>query len=394
VTEALVLDVLLGIALLAYVVYGFRNGLSRSLFVIAGVIGGVIAAYFLAPVVAEWVPFPILRLGVTVVIAIGLVAAGHALGAAIGRGVRKGIERSPLSGLDRLLGALVTGIVAALVASMLAFSVGQLGVPLLSRAIAGSAVLRTIGIFTPDPVEAFLAQVRGLVLDTTLPVISGALGTSGDPTIPQLDTGSAALNAAGQSVVRITGNAYACGQSQSGTGFVVADDRVVTNAHVVAGVTEPVVEAPNGQALGGQVVYFDPVDDLAVIAVPGLSAGPLPLADTLTAGTDAAFEGYPYGGPFAAGAADVLSVTTARIADIYGAGQSSREVYTLAADVREGNSGGPLLTLDGRVAGVIFARSGDTANVGYAMTMTELDPVAVQAGGLETPVSSGDCVRG
>lgn len=391
-TESLVLDVLLVIMLAGYVGYGFRNGLSRTGFTIGGIVAGVIAAFFLAPVIANWVPFPFLRLAATVLVVIGFVALGHALGSAIGRGIRRGIERGPLSGIDRVLGAIVTGIVAALVASMVSFSVGQLGVPILSRAIAGSTFLRIVGTLTPDPVEAFLAQIRGAVVDRGIPIFTGAL--DGQPVIPQIDTGSLPLNAAAQSVVRITGNAYACGQSQSGTGFVVSDDRIVTNAHVVAGVTEPVIETLAGQSLTGSIVYFDPLDDLAVIAVPGLDATALPLTTTLPAGTDAAFEGYPYGGPFTSGAADVISISTAQVPDIYGGGRHDREVYTLAADVREGNSGGPLLTLDGAIAGVVFARSGDTADVGYAMTMAELDPVAAQAAGLSATVSSGDCIRG
>jgi S1-C subfamily serine protease len=391
--EALVFDVVLIVVLLGYVGYGVRNGLSRSLFVIVGVIAGIVAAFFLAPILANWVPYPLFRPVITIVVALGLIGLGHALGGAIGRGLRAGVEKSPLSGLDRLLGGVVTGVVAALAASMIAFSVGQLGVPVLSKAIAGSAVIRTIDTLTPDPVQAFLAQLRGIVAERGIPVISDAFGGP-NPTIPQFDTGSPALNAAAQSVVRIVGNALACGQSQSGTGFVVADDRVVTNAHVVAGVNEPVVVALDGQALAGQVVYFDPVDDLAVIAVPGLTAAALALGDTLPAGTQAAVEGYPYGGPFTSGAAEVLSVASARVSDIYGTSQTNREVYTLAADVREGNSGGPLLGLDGSVVGVVFAKSGDSQNVGYAMTMAELDPVAAQAAGLSAPVSSGECTTG
>jgi len=389
-SEALVLDVLLIVMLVGYVVYGFRNGLSRSLFVIAGVVAGIIGAFFLAPIVAAWVAMPMLRVVVTVIVVIGLVAAGNALGAAIGRGVRRGIERGPLSGIDRLLGAIMTGVVAALAASVIGTSVAQLGVPLLSKAIAGSTVLRTINTLTPDPVEALMAQLRGYLIDKGLPIISGALGTT--PVIPSLDTGSAALNTAAQSVVRITGNAFACGVSQAGTGFVVADDRIVTNAHVIAGVTEPVIEAPDGQTLSGTIVYFDPIDDLAVIAVPGLDALPLTLGGTLTVGMDAAVEGYPYGGPFSSGAASVISVSSPLVADIYGDTRAPREVYTLAADVRQGNSGGPLLTLDGTVAGVVFATSAETANVGYAMTMTELTPVATQATTLTAAVSSGECI--
>lgn len=389
-TESLILDVLLVLMLLGYIAYGFRNGLSRSVFTIAGIIAGIIAAFFLAPLVAPLVPIPFLRLGVTVVVAIGFVALGHALGSLIGRWLRRGILHSPLSGLDRVLGALVTGIVAALVASMVSFSVAQLGVPVLSRAISGSTFLRIVNTLTPDPVESFLAQVRGAVVDKGIPLFTGAL--EGNPTVPQIDTGSGALNTAAQSVVRITGNAYACGVSQSGSGFVVYDDRVVTNAHVVAGVTEPVVETLSGQSLAGTIVYFDPVDDLAVIAVPGLDAPALPLGATLPANTDAAIEGYPYGGPFTSGAANVISVTSPAVPDIYGETRNQREVYTLAADVREGNSGGPLLTLDGSVAGVVFARSGDHDTVGYAMTMTELEPVTNQAAGLTEPVSSGACI--
>jgi len=390
-TDAIVLDVLLIVLLIAYVVYGFRNGLSRSIFVIAGVVAGAIAAFFVVPLVTGWVAWSLARPVVTIAVTVALVAAGHALGSSLGRGIRRGIERTPLSGLDRLLGAVVTGIAAALVASVVGSTVSQLGVPVLSRATAGSAVLRTINALTPDPVEAWVAQLKSIVADSGLPVISDALGGPA-PVIPQLDTGSPQLNEAAQSVVRITGNAFACGVSQSGTGFVVADDRVVTNAHVVAGVTEPVVEAPNGEAIAGSIVYFDPVLDIAVIAVPGLTADPLPLGDSLPAGTDAAVQGYPFGGPFTSGAARVMKVGTAQVDDIYGTSTHPREVYTLAADVRQGNSGGPVLTLDGTVAGVVFARSADTASVGFAMTMAELDPVAAEAPTLTVTVSSGDCI--
>jgi S1-C subfamily serine protease len=87
-----------------------------------------------------------------------------------------------------------------------------------------------------------------------------------------------------------------------------------------------------------------------------------------------------------------MQVGTAQVDDIYGTSTHPREVYTLAADVRQGNSGGPVLTLDGTVAGVVFARSADTASVGFAMTMAELDPVAAEASTLTATVSSGDCI--
>ena len=388
---SLVLDIMLGLVLIAYIVYGFRNGFSRSVFVIAGVVAGVVGAFFLAPLAATWVPVSLLRPAVTIFVAVGLVGLGHALGTAIGRGVRRGVAKSALGGFDRVAGAVVTGVAAALVASVVSFSASQLGVPVLSKAIADSTILTTITTVTPAPVQAFLAQVRGAVVDRGIPIITDALGEQ-TATIPQIDTGSEALNTAAQSVVRITGNAYACGRSQSGSGFVISDDRIITNAHVVAGVSEPVIEAPNGEVVTGSIVYFDPIDDLAVIAAPGLSVAALSASETLNEGDDAVVEGYPYGGPFISGAADVISVSTAKVADIYGSNSNNREVYTLAATVREGNSGGPLLTLDGRVSGVVFARNADNEKVGYAMTMAELGPVASQAAGLTDAVSSGSCI--
>lgn len=390
---ALVLDVVLVVILLAYLFYGVRHGLSQSLFVIAGIVAGVIAAFFLAPLAASLVPFPVVRIFVTIIVAVGLVAVGHTIGVAVGTWLRRGVARSPLSGVDRVLGAVLTTIAAALVASMVSFTVAQLGVPVISQAVSGSTVLRVISALTPTPLQAWLAQVRGVVTARGIPIIIGALDPALQP-IPPVDAGSAALTAAAQSVVRITGNAYACGQSQSGSGFVVASGRVVTNAHVVAGVSQPVVEAPNGETIGGQIVYFDPENDLAVIDVPGLSAPALALTATLPAGATAAIEGYPFGGPFSVGGAAVDSVGTAQVDDIYGTAKTDREIYTLAAQVREGNSGGPLLTDSGAVAGIVFATSSDSATVGYAMTMAEVGPVAAQAEGLSRPVSSGDCIKG
>ena len=392
-TEAIVLDVILVVTLIAYLGWGFGNGVSRTGFVIAGTAAGIVGAYFLAPMASSWVPFPGLRPIATILVAIGLIALGQVIGITLGRLARRGVEKGPLSVIDRILGALVAGVVAALVASVVASSIAQLGFPSLTRAVANSGVLRAISFLTPDPVEAWVAQVRGVIIEQGLPIIAGVVPGGLDPLIPEIDTGSDQLNAAALAVVRITGNAYACGTAQSGTGFIVAPNRVVTNAHVVAGVVEPVIEALNGQTVTGKVVYFDFVNDIAVIAVEQLSIEALPLSTTLPVDSAAAVLGYPFGGPFTSGAASVLAISMANVEDIYSDGSSPREIYTLAAEVREGNSGGPLLTLDGSVAGVIFARDAASPTIGYAMTMTGLAPVAAQSAALVDQVSTGECVR-
>jgi S1-C subfamily serine protease len=389
------LDVLLILLFLVYLGEGWRNGFARSISTIAGIVVGGIVAFFAIPFVAQIIPAPFWRTVITIGIGIVLLVGGHAAGSAIGRAIRGRLRETSLSGADRFFGALANLITSALVTALIAGSVGALGIPFLSTAISGSWVLRGIETLTPAPVDAALARLRSVVLEEGLPTIGEALGgIATSPGVPDVDTGSDELAVAAQSVVRISGNAYACGQNQSGTGFVIAPDRIVTNAHVVAGVAEPVVEAPNGQALDGRVVYFDPEDDLAIVAVLGLDVAALDLASPLSVGDDAVVDGYPFGGPFASGPAEVLAVSSEQIADIYGRSSSTREVYSLAARVNPGNSGGPLLTAGGDVAGVVFARSATDDDLGYAMTNTELSPVVAQAGDLATAIEPGSCVRG
>ena len=206
-------------------------------------------------------------------------------------------------------------------------------------------------------------------------------------------TDTPALNRAAGSVLKIAGTAFQCGQNQTGTGFVVSPGRVVTNAHVVAGVSQPVVEVPGGGAMPGRVVYFDSKRDLAVLAVDGLPTAALPLSSDLPAGTAAAFAGYPHGGPYQSKPATVQGSSTVLVPDIYGNNPVPDEVYKLAGDVQPGNSGGPLLTTNGEVAGVIFAKTTSNAALGFAIPMIDLRPVAAEAPGLSSPVSSGQCIQ-
>ena len=393
--ETWLFDLALVGVLLAYAVYGWRNGLVHSLAGFAGVLIGAVIAFFVVPIIGNWVPNSGWRIVVVVASGLMLILGGQSLGAALGRRLRGTVKQRALRIADRVLGAVASLVATALVLSLLSSSAVALGIPALSRTIASSTVLRVIGVITPDPVESLVARIRSVLLYDGLPAISEALGgIVNPPTLPDVDTGSPALTEAAQSVVRITGTAAACGQNQAGSGFVVADDRVVTNAHVLAGVSEPIIETPGGQALSGTIVYFDPIDDLAVLAVPGLNAPPLALADTAADGQEGVINGYPFGGPFVTSPAEVLSIDTAQVFDIYRSSQNPREVYTLAAEVNVGDSGGPFLTTDGEVAGVVFAKAANTENVGYAMTMAELDPVAAQAPQLTKPVGSGECSRG
>ena len=391
---SILLDLFLIALLIVYLIYGYRIGLIRSLGGIIGIVVGGFIAILLIPLVTSWVQDPGLRTIATIAVVALVVVGAYYGGSSLGHLIQSRMRGVAIRRIDRVLGAVVVTIVAALVASMLAASISALGVPQVSQTIAGSQVLRGINAITPVPVQAFLAQVRSATVDQSLPRIAEAFGGNVSTTIPNVATDTPVLNNAALSVVRITGNAYACGQSQSGSGFVISTDRVMTNAHVVAGVEHPVVDVRNGPALQSTVVYFDPTGDLAVLDVPGLNVKPLPLGPTVAAGTDAVSDGYPFGGPFVSLQVGVDQVGTLNVENIYNSGTSPREIYSLAANVQEGDSGGPLLTTNGVVAGVIFAKGAPTPNDGYALTMKSVAPVANQAPSLTAPVSSGQCTRG
>ena len=388
-----ILDLALILMLLSYLIYGLRNGFMVTLGGIAGFVVGAIAAFMAVPLVSGWVTDSGWRLTATVGAAVVLIALGHGLGTMIGRKVRHAMRIKPLHAVDRLIGGVVSVVVAALVMSMLAFSISSLGVPFVSQQLAESRVIRYIDSVTPTPVKSTMAQLRSTVIGDGIPKLIEGVGPVTPVPVPNESTDTPALNQAADSVLKIAGTAFECGQNQTGSGFVVSPGRVVTNAHVVAGVSQPVVEVPDGGALPGRVVYFDSQRDIAVLAVDGLQSNPLPLSADLAAGSPAAFAGYPHGGPFQSKPATIQGISTILVPDIYGNNPSPELVYRLAGDVQPGNSGGPLLTMQGQVAGLIFAKTTTDAALGFALTMQDLEPVAAQAPGLSDPVSAGQCTR-
>ncbi len=388
-----ILDLALILTLLSYLIYGLRNGFLVTLGGIAGFVAGALAAFVSVPIVSNLVADSGWRLTAIVATAVVLMVLGHALGTMIGRRIRGAVRIQPLRAMDRVLGGGANVVVAALVMSMLSFSISALGVPFVSQQLAESKVIRFIDGLTPVPVKTAVAQLRSTVIDDGIPTLIEGIGPGKQVAIPNASTDTPALNRAAESVLKIAGTAYECGQNQTGTGFVVSPGRVVTNAHVVAGVSQPVVEIPGGGAMPGRVVYFDSQHDLAVLAVDGLPSSPLQLTADLPAGTAAAFAGYPHGGPFQSKPATIQDIATVLVPDIYGNNPAPEDVYRLAGDVQPGNSGGPLLTTDGQVAGVVFAKATTDAAVGFAITMDDLAPVADQAAGLSGAVSSGQCIQ-
>lgn len=389
-----VIDIVLIALLVIALITGLSRGFLATIGFFAGLALGAVAAYWATPFVGQWVSSPSWRGPAMILTGLLLLLIGSGLGTSVGGFFRRGADRIKLRVPERLLGGVVNLAAAALAISFVAGSLTPAGVPVVSAALGSSAVVRTIDDLTPPPVRGALAELRGSVFAGGIPRLGQLIQIGPVPSTPTIALDDPTLTQAAQSVARISGTAYACGVTSSGSGFAVAADRIVTNAHVVAGVDTPVVELPGRPAREGRVVYFDPIDDIAVVAVDGLDATALPVVSTLGVGASAVVQGYPGGGPFTSGSAQVLSEGTVPVPDIYDSSSSPRDIYALAAVVRPGNSGGPLLTTGGEVAGIVFARSDTDDDVGYAMTPVELEPVMAQIDALSAPVASGSCTRG
>jgi S1-C subfamily serine protease len=261
--------------------------------------------------------------------------------------------------------------------------------------VNNSAVLRGVDRIVPQSVSLMFGDFRSLLARGPYTQVFGALGAEGALRVAAPDPAvlkSAGLTSARPSIVKIEGTAPSCARRIEGSGFVVARHRVLTNAHVVAGVKpSPEVITTHGRTLHARVVLYDPLRDVAVLYVPGLHARPLSFTGPAQSGENAIVAGYPLNRSFTANAARIGGTEAARSPDIYQNTQVTREIYSIKAQVRPGNSGGPLLAPDGQVYGVVFAAAVSVKNTGYALTANEVKADVQAAKNKVAPVSTQGC---
>jgi S1-C subfamily serine protease len=247
----------------------------------------------------------------------------------------------------------------------------------------------------PESADTLFSSFRRVLDDSGLPTVFGGLSPERIRAVDPPKTEVArrpAIRKASASVVEIEGTARSCSRRLDGSGFVIAPQHVLTNAHVVAGVTRPNVRVGGvGNRLPARVVVFDPEHDLAVLYVPDLRAAALDFDAGGGRGDSGVVAGFPQGGPFQLEPARIRDTIQARGPDIYQRNQVTREVFSLYADVEPGNSGGPLLTPAGDVYGVVFAKSLDDPETGYALTADEVAPVVAAGKGRTTETSTESC---
>ncbi len=390
-------DLVIVLLLVGAAISGFRQGLVTALLTLVGAIGGALVGIRVAPLLADQVDDSAAKVAIGIALVVAGVGLGELAGQALGSLVTRRITWRPALAVDRGLGLVGHTIAVLVVAWLVAVPLAAAPLPWMSSQIRSSAVLAGVNHVMPPSAVRVSGQLRALFVGSDFPEILAPLAPAPDTPVDPPDAalgGNGAAAAERASILKIRALAPSCSQQMEGSGFVVSDGIMVTNAHVVAGSSSVRVQT-DSQTLQATVVTYDPEVDLAVLSVPGLTAAPLEFASRPAAGGDDAIAaGYPLDGPFTLTPARIRAQIMLRGPDIYSANTVTREVYTLRATVRPGNSGGPLLAPDGRVLGVVFGAAIDNPDVGFALTADEVQPVIQEGLNDRTPADTGACTGG
>lgn len=390
------LDLILIALAAAFAVAGYRQGFIVGVMSFVGFLGGAAIGALVSPAIARAVVTSPTQQALVAIVVVFLAAMlGQLLASVLGASARSHVTWRPAAFVDAIGGAAVSVISVLLIAWL----IGSAVVNAPFRGIAGqvnrSAVLRGVDRFMPPGAHIMFSDFRRLLAAGPYAQVFGALGAEGALSVPRPDPAvvhSAGFRRAAGSVVKVMGNAPKCNRQIEGSGFVISRNHVVTNAHVVAGVTQgPMVTTRTGARSGARVVLYDPRRDVAVLYVPGLAARPLDFAGQARRGSDAIVAGYPLNSQLTAVPARIGDEQNAKGPDIYQTHTVTRDIYAVRAVVRPGNSGGPLLARNGHVYGMVFAAAVGVPDTGYALTAQEVGSDVSAGERSYTRVSTQDC---
>ncbi|MCX4389045.1 MarP family serine protease [Micromonospora peucetia] len=387
-------DLVLLLLMLVFAISGYRQGFVIGVLSFSGFFLGALVGLQVGPLLAQQFVASGTRVLISLVAIFGLAVVGQALAGWIGSHLRKTITNDVVKRVDDIGGAFVSLFAVLLVAWLVAVPLGSSSLPWLASSVRNSALLTVVDRVLPDQAQQLSTALRDTVDTNGFPDVFGDLAPTRarqvSPPDPALAGSQVVVNSQ-RSVVKVLGSAPSCSRRIEGSGFVYADDRVMTNAHVVAGTRSTVIEL-NGDRYDSKVVVYDPDRDLAVLHVPGLPGPSMRFAaGNAGSGADAIVLGFPLDGPYNAQSARIRDVDRITGPDIYSAGNVTREVYTIRALVQSGNSGGPLVSSNGLVLGVIFAAAADDPNTGFAVTAAEARPVALAGAERTRAVGTGEC---
>lgn len=388
-----VLDWILLALVLAYALSGYWQGFITGAFATAGLLLGGLFGVWLAPTaLGNADPSLYVSLGALFIVIL-CASLGQAVCQWFGARIRERITWQPIRAVDAIGGAALSAAAVLMVAWALGVAVSGTRIGPVTSAVRNSTILASVNRFMPTAAASALGAFNKVVgtsffpqylepfaPERVVPVEAGPDWVYDDPDIAR----------AGPSVLKVHG-VNQCGSGLEGTGFLYAPNRLMTNAHVVAGVADPEVMVGT-ERKPADVVYYNPDLDVAVLAFDSGALDPLRFADSTESGQGVALVGYPEDGPYSITTGRIRSQQRLRSPDIYGDGVVLREVLSLRGEVRPGNSGGPVLAEDGSVVGVVFAASVTYADTGYALTADQVSDAAAAGVSSTRPVSSGSCV--
>lgn len=395
-TGSMILDIILILVVLIAMGMGWRQGGIASVLSILGLVAGGVVGFAIAPWTMDFVDSEAGKVYAGLATVLFLLIVGRVVGGIAGQSVRNAIRASSiLEKTDSAVGSVLQAIITLLVAWVLLLPIASMVDGEVSSSIRNSRVLAFVDSVAPSKLTEIPAQLmRELDANGMRPPVT-AFDTPTErdpaPADPNLVNPEMVDNAR-QSIVRVMGEAPQCNRMMQGSGFVVGPDLVMTNAHVVAGVETVRLEGING-TFDSQVVYFDPEEDVAILRTWDLPLPELQWApEPLNVGDNAVVIGFPESGPYTPTPARVDDRLNIRGPDIYSSGRITREAYVLRSDVRQGNSGGPLMTNDGQVAGLVFGAGVGVEETGYALTAQEALEHLDLARDMDATVSTGNCV--
>lgn len=394
------LDLILIVMIAAFAVAGYRQGFIIGILSLVGFVGGVAAGALVAPAIARALASSqSLQAFLALLVVFVAAVIGMLIASAIGVVVRSRISGRSATVLDSLGGAAVNVVSLLVVAWLIGSLVSDSGpFPAISRQVNDSVVLRAVDGIMPHGTLTLpvFPPLRTLLSNGIYEQVFSEIGAETSPDLQSPNPAvlhSAALAADEASIVKVTGSAPHCGTTIEGSGFVISYQHVLTNAHVVAGVAAAtqVVHTASGAEYKARVVLYNPNIDLAVLYVPGLTARPLQFAGPAAVNASAIVAGYPEDHSFTPVPATVGHDIYADGPNIYGQGSVSRQIYPIRAVIEPGNSGGPLLSLSGKVYGVVFAASTEFKQTGYALTASQVEHTAGRGSQHYATVSTQAC---
>jgi S1-C subfamily serine protease len=359
-------DVLIGAAVIVAAIRGWFQGAIRQVLGWIGLIAGFYLGIQIAPSLSTTITHSSWRPVLALVIVVVAAYAGHFLGHLVGATIRKTVKMVKLGLVDSgagvvvaVAGALITSwLVAAL---LVATSWGT-----VASGIQGSRIVGALDKALPT-VPSAEARLQTMLRNADFPSVFASIVS---PTIPSSGSapklGKNTLSPGSPSEIQKV-LAMGCSATHQGTGFFIAPQLVVTNAHVVAGATSVTVGG-----VPARVALFDPVNDVAILRV-AMSASPMKFVPSApSSGANAEVIGFPRDGRRTISPSIINGQITAESRDIYDRQTFTRTVLVVYSNIQPGNSGSPVL-VRGQVAGVVFSKSLSQNETAYAIPATTIE---------------------